>query len=71
MPQFSDGRFTKLELMECANRELGMRRTVYPSRVTTGKMKQIDATKQIDMMLAIYRILAKLPDEAIAAGQPL
>ena len=58
--------FSKKELAECAYRELTKRRENYPRWVRECKMTQAVATKQTDMMEAIYRVLMKLSDEAIA-----
>jgi hypothetical protein len=55
-------RFTARQKMQCAQRETGYRRFVYPKRVVAGKMTQADADKQIaimDEIAADYGTLAK------------
>lgn len=61
--------FSKKELAECAARELGMRRKVYPNWVRAGKMKQVEADRQINMMEQIYRVLIALSDKEIEEPQ--
>jgi len=48
------------ELMKCAGRELGMRRSVYPGRVSRGKMSEANAQKQIEMMENIQDFLGMM-----------
>lgn len=43
--------------VKAAQRELAMRRNVYPKRVQAGKMKQVDADREIAAMEAIYYTL--------------
>jgi hypothetical protein len=45
--------FTTSELRECAERELRLRRRVYPGRIERGRMTQRQADEQIAMMAAI------------------
>jgi hypothetical protein len=45
--------FTLRDLVKCAEREIGLRRRVYPNRVDTGRMSQREADRQIAMMEAI------------------
>lgn len=54
--------FTKKDLAECAHRELTKRQQNYPRWVREQKMRQDVATKQTDMMAAIYRILIRMDD---------
>jgi hypothetical protein len=46
-------RFSNFQLQLCAERELRLRRRVYPNRVSTGRMKMHDAELQIAMMAQI------------------
>lgn len=43
-------RFTNREKMQCAQREAGFRRFVYPKRIAAGKMRQAAADKEIALM---------------------
>ena len=45
--------FTAEELRQCAEREVKLRRQVYPNRVECGRMTQQLADRQIAMMQAI------------------
>lgn len=54
--------FTKKDLCECAWRELQKRRNFYPKFISAGKMKQVDADREIAKMEAVYRVLCKLDD---------
>ena len=54
--------FTATEKLECVQRELALRKRVYPRRVATGKMTQPLADRQLALMEAIvadYEPLAK------------
>jgi hypothetical protein len=45
--------FTAQEKLECAEREVKLRRRVYPQRVLNGRMTQALANEQIALMEAI------------------
>ena len=45
--------FTNAEKHECAQREVKMRRKVYPRWIAMGKMDQLEAMRQIAIMEAI------------------
>jgi hypothetical protein len=45
--------FTAAELRACAQRELQLRKRVYPNRVETGRMSAAEARRQLAMMQAI------------------
>jgi hypothetical protein len=47
-------------------REIAMRRSIYPSRVSHGKMTQVEAEFEIDVMEAILKDYEKLE-----SGMPL
>jgi hypothetical protein len=47
--------FTNLELADCAKREVGLRRIVYPKRVMLGALRQDKADREIAMMAQIER----------------
>lgn len=49
--------FSFAELADCAKRELGWRRVVYPRRVIAGSMTQHKADGEIAKMEAIERLL--------------
>jgi hypothetical protein len=53
--------FTSAEMVGCIERELKMRRRVYPRWVSTGKMSQPQANREIALMEAI---LARLQTDA-------
>jgi hypothetical protein len=48
------------ELIKCAEREVGMRKRVYPRWVEQGRMKEAKAAAEIAMMGAIVAELRKL-----------
>jgi hypothetical protein len=52
--------FSLLELIACAEREVGLRQRVYPGRVFTGRMSQREADRQLAMMQAIAARLREL-----------
>lgn len=58
-------RFNMLELIACAEREVKMRRQVYPHRVAQGRMTKALATRETAMMAAIA---VKLREYAQADG---
>lgn len=47
-------RYSTTELFRCAERELNLRKTVYPQMIKTGKMKRRDAEYELGAMEAIY-----------------
>jgi hypothetical protein len=51
------------ELQECAERELRMRRNVYPRWIAEGKMTREKAEREIDRMEAIARHFATLAEK--------
>jgi len=58
--------FTNREKLDCARRELAMRRSVYPRWVASGKMRQTDADREVATMAAIvadYAERAGVEDE--------
>jgi hypothetical protein len=48
------------DLQRCAEREVNMRRHVYPNRVMTGRMSQQQADSEIDKMAAIAEMLGEM-----------
>ena len=46
---------TRFEKRRCLEREIEMRRRVYPRRVREGRMTQAEADREIDVMTAILR----------------
>ena len=48
---------TRQDMLGCAERELEMRRKVYPRWVSAGKMKQAKADREIELMAAIVNEL--------------
>jgi len=56
------GGYTARELVQCAAREVALRRRVYPNRVITGRMSQKQADAEIDKMDAIAALLAEIED---------
>jgi hypothetical protein len=46
--------------IRCVGRELGMRRTVYPKFIASGRMKQDEADREIERMDAVYATLKAL-----------
>lgn len=52
--------FTGEQLRRCAERELCLRRRVYPGRVERGRMTQDKANREIAMMEAIIDYLREL-----------
>jgi hypothetical protein len=45
--------FTRAEKLSCLKRELGLRRSVYPSLVAKGRMKQESADREVFCLRAI------------------
>jgi hypothetical protein len=58
--------FRREELIACAKREAALRRSVYPRLISTGKMTGVEATREIDAMDAIVRVLEEYPLGAFA-----
>lgn len=52
--------YTLGELVKCVEREIAMRRRVYPGRVDTGRMNTLQADREIAMMLQIAEELRGL-----------
>ena len=52
--------FTFTRLAECAERELNMRRHVYPNRIMTSRMSRETANAELDMMRHIAEIMRAL-----------
>ena len=46
---------TRFEKRRCLEREIAMRRRVYPRWVREGRMTQAEADREIDVMAAILR----------------
>jgi len=59
MPDLT-GRFTLNEQIRCVEREISMRRRVYPRFVTTGKMTAPKADEEIACMEQVLRTLRSL-----------
>jgi hypothetical protein len=55
--------FTLRELVECAEREVRLRRRVYPNRIETGRMSPALAERQIAMMEEIAARLRVLEQQ--------
>lgn len=53
-------RYTAKELWRCAERELSLRRQVYPNRVMTGRMSKHHADSEIAKMAEIAEHFAEL-----------
>jgi hypothetical protein len=51
------------DLVQCAAREAGMRRKVYPNRILTGRMTKKQADLEIDKMDAIAELLAEMEEK--------
>ncbi len=49
--------FSIAELVECAMREIDMRRSIYPGLMRRGRMEDRIAFKELGMMIAIRDIL--------------
>lgn len=52
-------RFHVRELIAEVRREIRMRRSVYPKWVRAGRMDQVEADRQIDLMEAVERRLTR------------
>lgn len=59
------------ELAACAERELKIRRRVYPTRVSTGRMSQQLASREISLMEEIQATLLELAEVEEAAERLL
>jgi hypothetical protein len=65
-------RFSNREKLACAERELEIRRRVYPTRVNKGIMKEEHAAEQTALMEAIvedYKILASWEEDDTAQNK--
>jgi len=51
--------YTFEELAQCAEREVAIRKRVYPNRVETNRMNILAADREIAMMIRIAEILRK------------
>lgn len=57
---------TKKEMLACVERELLMRRRVYPERVKLGKMSAGRAVDEVRVMEAVLAAIAKhVPDDPV------
>ena len=54
------------EQIKCAERELQIRRRVYPAWVTKGRMTEVQAAEEIAAMAAIVGTLRAKQDEELA-----
>ena len=54
--------YTFEQLRRCAERELNLRRQVYPNRVLTRRMSRKQADEEIDKMRVIAETLADLAE---------
>jgi hypothetical protein len=54
--------YTWVQLQRCAERELGLRRKVYPNRVLTHRMSRQQADQEIDMMRVISEVMAEMAE---------
>jgi hypothetical protein len=50
-------------LADCAQREVKMRRKVYPNRILTGRMSHRFAQDEIDKMAAIAQVLVEMAEK--------
>lgn len=62
---------TKRQMLECAERELKLRKRVYPRRASEGRMSPGFATEQIRLMEAIVEHLRPLAEADDAKGRLL
>lgn len=71
MPDLLDANPVPLhEQLECARRELSMRRNVYPRRIASGVMTAPLAARETARMEAIVQTLERLFREQEKAAQP-
>lgn len=59
-PDRATTRFTMSVLLDCAQREVRLRRQVYPNRILTGRMSHRFAREEISKMEAIAEMLAEM-----------
>jgi hypothetical protein len=52
--------FTFDEMLRECDRELRMRKQVYPNRILTGRLKEREASRQMALMQAIRAVLNEL-----------
>lgn len=61
--------------IKCVERELALRRRVYPAWVSKGRMKQADADREIETMEAVLKTVkdsmyaSSFLDEALNSGE--
>lgn len=61
-----EGTISATDKLKCAERELALRRRVYPRWVNDGKLTHREARQELDLMQAIaedYRVLAEAEDK--------
>jgi hypothetical protein len=56
-------RYPLAVLADCAQREVKMRRKVYPNRILTGRMSHAFAQDEISKMAAIAQVLVELAEK--------
>jgi hypothetical protein len=56
-------RYPLAVLADCAQREVKMRRRVYPNRILTGRMSHAFAQAEIDKMAAIAQVLVEMAEK--------
>jgi hypothetical protein len=57
------------EQITCVKREIAMRNNVYPRRVASGKMKQIQADYEVQRMEAVLRTLEVVRRQMVGEEQ--
>jgi len=55
--------FTAEDKLRCVEREIKMRKQVYPNRVLTGRMTQVQADREIACMEAIAQDLSRVAEK--------
>lgn len=60
--QPSDKEYSIEDMIKCVERELALRKLMYPKWVMSGRMKQEEANREINTMQAIHETLYELKE---------
>jgi hypothetical protein len=69
-PAYQASEFDLRAQIVCVRREIQYRRYVYPKRIAAGKMRPVDAEKEVACMEAVLATLSKLLTEDDKRNNP-
>jgi hypothetical protein len=61
-------RITLADMVECAGREVGLRKNVYPGMIARGKISMAKADREIAVMEAIHQYLKRDLEAVLGKG---